>query len=160
MTEKPSQDLVVGASSAIASALIAQWAREAARPIIAVSRSVARVQNLVVLEGVSVQSSDYGDASLESITEGLLDADADVNRLVICNGVLQGEGYRPEGPSSTRGCAMADVFEANTFTPMRVLALSPLLKRAPRPHCRLSARVGSIGDNQLGGWAAIGSKAA
>ena len=164
MTEKPSQDLVVGASSAIASALIAQWAREAARPIIAISRSVASEQHLGVLDGVSVQHSDYSDASLESITEGLLDADADINRLVICNGVLQGEGYRPERAlNQLEGRAMADVFEANTFTPMRVLAaLSPVLKRSTAPRIAvLSARVGSIGDNQLGGWYSYrGSKAA
>ena len=58
---------------------------------------------------------------------------------------------------------MADVFEANTFTPMRVLAaLSPLLKRSTAPRIAvLSARVGSIGDNQLGGWYSYrGSKAA
>ena len=58
---------------------------------------------------------------------------------------------------------MADVFEANTFTPMRVLAaLSPLLKRATAPRIAvLSARVGSIGDNRLGGWYSYrGSKAA
>jgi len=164
MTEKPSQDLIVGASSAIASALIAQWAREAARPIIAVSRSVASEQNLGELEGVSVQNSDYSDASLELITKGLLEADADINRLVICNGVLQGEGYRAERAlNQLEGRAMADVFEANTFTPMRVLAaLSSVLKRSTAPRIAvLSARVGSIGDNQLGGWYSYrGSKAA
>ena len=49
---------------------------------------------------------------------------------------------------------MRQVFEVNAFLPMRVLAaLSPVLKRSTAPRIAvLSARVGSIGDNRLGGW--------
>ena len=58
---------------------------------------------------------------------------------------------------------MRQVFEVNAFLPMRVLAaLSPVLKRSTAPRIAvLSARVGSIGDNRLGGWYSYrGSKAA
>ena len=58
---------------------------------------------------------------------------------------------------------MREVFEVNAFLPMRVLAaLSPVLKRSTAPRIAvLSARVGSIGDNRLGGWYSYrGSKAA
>ena len=164
MTEKPSQDLVVGASSAIAGALIERWSKEAFRPITAVSRSLADVHSLSALKGVNAYQSDYSDESLQSMTTELLDGGIDINRLIVCNGVLQGEGYRPERAlNQLEVSAMRDVFEANTFTPMRVLAaLWPVLKRSTAPRIAvLSARVGSIGDNQLGGWYSYrGSKAA
>ena len=164
MTEKPSQDLVVGASSAIAGALIERWSKEAVRPITAVSRSVADVHSLSALKGVNAYQSDYSDESLQSMTTELLDGGIDINRLIVCNGVLQGEGYRPERAlNQLEVSAMRDVFEANTFTPMRVLAaLWPVLKRSTAPRIAvLSARVGSIADNQLGGWYSYrGSKAA
>jgi NAD(P)-dependent dehydrogenase (short-subunit alcohol dehydrogenase family) len=56
--------------------------------------------------------------------------------------------------SQLSGDAMRRVFEVNAFLPMRVLAaLSPALKRSSAPRiAALSARVGSIGDNRLGGW--------
>ena len=164
MTEKPSQDLVVGASSAIAGALIERWSNETVRPITAVSRSLADVHSLSALKGVNAYQSDYSDESLQSMTTELLDGGIDINRLIVCNGVLQGEGYRPERAlNQLEVSAMRDVFEANTFTPMRVLAaLWPVLKRSTAPRIAvLSARVGSIGDNQLGGWYSYrGSKAA
>jgi len=164
MTEKPSQDLVVGASSAIAGALIERWSKEAVRPITAVSRSLADVHSLSALKGVNAYQSDYSDESLQSMTTELLDGGIDINRLIVCNGVLQGEGYRPERAlNQLEVSAMRDVFEANTFTPMRVLAaLWPVLKRSTAPRIAvLSARVGSIADNQLGGWYSYrGSKAA
>jgi len=164
MTEKPSQDLVVGASSAIAGALIERWSKETVRPITAVSRSLADVHSLSALKGVNAYQSDYSDESLQSMTTELLDGGIDINRLIVCNGVLQGEGYRPERAlNQLEVSAMRDVFEANTFTPMRVLAaLWPVLKRSTAPRIAvLSARVGSIGDNQLGGWYSYrGSKAA
>jgi len=164
MTEKPSQDLVVGASSAIAGALIERWSKEAFRPITAVSRSLADVHSKSALKGVNAYQSDYSDESLQSMTTELLDGGIDINRLIVCNGVLQGEGYRPERAlNQLEVSAMRDVFEANTFTPMRVLAaLWPVLKRSTAPRIAvLSARVGSIGDNQLGGWYSYrGSKAA
>ena len=164
MTEKPSQDLVVGASSAIAGALIERWSNETVRPITAVSRSLADVHSLSALKGVNAYQSDYSDESLQSMTTELLDGGIDINRLIVCNGVLQGEGYRPERAlNQLEVSAMRDVFEANTFTPMRVLAaLWPVLKRSTAPRIAvLSARVGSIADNQLGGWYSYrGSKAA
>ena len=131
MTEKPSQDLVVGASSAIAGALIERWSKEAFRPITAVSRSLADVHSLSALKGVNAYQSDYSDESLQSMTTELLDGGIDINRLIVCNGVLQGEGYRPERAlNQLEVSAMRDVFEANTFTPMRVLAALWCVRRA------------------------------
>ena len=158
-----SLDLVIGAGSAIGGALIERWSREGAQPILAVARSV---DSLSVVEplGVQTQLCDYTEAALAALAAQLQEQSVDIRRLIICNGVLQGERYRPERAlNQLKTSAMEQVFEVNTFLPMRVLAsLAPVLKRGTAPRIAvLSARVGSIGDNGLGGWYSYrGSKAA
>jgi NAD(P)-dependent dehydrogenase (short-subunit alcohol dehydrogenase family) len=158
-----SLDMVIGAGSAIGRALIERWSREGATPILAVARTVdamAAVESL----GAQAHQCDYGEAALAALAAQLQEQSSDVTRLVICNGVLQGEGYRPERAlNQLTTSAMQQVFEVNAFLPMRVLAsLAPVLKRSTAPRIAvLSARVGSIGDNGLGGWYSYrGSKAA
>ena len=164
MSEDSALDVVIGAGSGIGGALIERWQRAAERPLLAVTRSTERLSALAGLPGVTCEAADYSDEQLASLADTLLERDADVARLVICNGVLQGEGYRPERAlSQIEGAAMRQVFELNTFLPMRVLsALMPVIKRSGSPKIAvMSARVGSISDNRLGGWYSYrGSKAA
>ena len=158
-----SLDIVIGAGSAIGRALIERWSCEGATPILAVARTVDAMAAVEPL-GVQTQQCDYGEAALAALATQLQEQSADITRLVICNGVLQGEGYRPERAlNQLETNAMQQVFEVNTFLPMRVLAsLAAVLKRSEAPRIAvLSARVGSIGDNGLGGWYSYrGSKAA
>ena len=158
-----SLDMVIGGGSAIGRALIERWCREGAQPILAVARSMEALSAIEPL-GVQTHPCDYGEVALAALAAQLQEQSADITRLVICNGVLQGEGYRPERAlNQLEASAMREVFEVNTFLPMRVLAsLAPVLKRSAAPRVAvLSARVGSIGDNGLGGWYSYrGSKAA
>ena len=158
-----SLDIVIGAGSAIGRALIERWSGECARPILAVARS-ADTPAVIEQLGVQTHQCDYSEAALAAVAIQLQEQSADISRLVICNGVLQGEGYRPERAlNQLKTSAMEQVFEVNTFLPMRVLAsLTPVIKRSTEPRIAvLSARVGSIGDNRLGGWYSYrGSKAA
>ena len=164
MSEDSALDVVIGAGSGIGGALIERWQRAAERPLLAVTRSSERLSALAALPSVTCEATDYSDEQLAQLADTLLEHGADVARLVICNGVLQGEGYRPErAVSQIEGTAMRQVFELNTFLPMRVLsALMPVIKRSRSPKIAvLSARVGSISDNRLGGWYSYrGSKAA
>lgn len=159
-----SVDVVIGAGSGIGRALIDRWHEAAVRPVLAVARSPDALAYFEALESVQTIACDYSDVALEALADTLREEKKDVARLVICNGVLQGEGFRPERAlNQIEGSAMRQVFEVNAFIPMRVLAaLSPLLKRSTAPRIAvLSARVGSIGDNRLGGWYSYrGSKAA
>ncbi len=158
-----SLDVVIGAGSAIGRALIERWSREEAQPILAVARSVEALAAVQLL-GVQTHRWDYSEASLAPLAAQLQERSTNIKRLVICNGVLQGESYRPERAlNQLKTTAMEQVFEVNTFLPMRVLAsLAPVIKRSVAPRIAvLSARVGSIGDNGLGGWYSYrGSKAA
>jgi len=158
-----SLDVVIGAGSAIGRALIERWSREDTHPIFAVARTE---QALALVESLGVQTHqcDYSEAALAALATQMQEQSVDIRRLIICNGVLQGEGYRPERAlNQLKTTAMEQVFEVNTFLPMRVLAsLTPVIKRSSAPRIAvLSARGGSIGDNGLGGWYSYrGSKAA
>ena len=155
MSDKGDLDIVFGASSAIGGALIQRWQREGRRPILAVTRSANSISDIGDLNRVQVETSDYTEADLSALAARLMSAQTNVTRLVVCNGVLQGAGYRPERAlAQIDSAAMNEVFEVNTFLPMRVLsAMAPLLKTSAAPIvAALSARVGSLGDNRRGGW--------
>ncbi|MFN9646326.1 MAG: SDR family NAD(P)-dependent oxidoreductase [Cyanobacteriota bacterium] len=77
-------------------------------------------------------------------------------RLVICAaGVLHGDGLQPEKRlSHVRVEALRRSFEVNAWGPLLLAqAVEGALPRDEPSHlASLSARVGSIGDNRLGGW--------
>jgi NAD(P)-dependent dehydrogenase (short-subunit alcohol dehydrogenase family) len=79
-------------------------------------------------------------------------------------GLLHGPDLQPEkSVSQIRIESLQAVFAINAFAPILLAqALLPLLRqRGPVVFASLSARVGSIGDNRLGGWYAYrASKAA
>lgn len=161
MSAAKAVDLVFGASSAIAQALLRRWLAQSTRSAVAVSRGVPEVNELDAIEWLSC---DYSEEGLSRVVAHLAARRVEVARLVICNGVLQGEDYRPERAlGRITALGLESVFEVNTFLPMRILsALTPVLKTSSYPKIAvLSARVGSIGDNRLGGWYSYrGSKAA
>jgi NAD(P)-dependent dehydrogenase (short-subunit alcohol dehydrogenase family) len=77
-------------------------------------------------------------------------------RLVICTaGLLHGPELQPEKRlQQVSRQALERSFALNAFGPLLLAqALEPLLSRdQPLHFASLSARVGSIGDNRLGGW--------
>ena len=94
------------------------------------------------------------DASLDTLPERLAAAEPPV--LVINTaGQLHGETLQPEKRlSQVRRSALEQSFAVNAYGPILLArALDPLLPRdRPLHFASLSARVGSIGDNRLGGW--------
>ena len=89
-----------------------------------------------------------------------------IHWLLNCAGILhdEGAGIRPEKRlEQLRPEALRRAFEVNAFGPLLVARhFLPLLRHEERSVlANLSARVGSIGDDRLGGWYAYrGSKAA
>ncbi len=89
------------------------------------------------------------------IADELSHRQAGLNVILNCTGVLHADGFGPE--RSWRHLdmqTMQQVFEVNTFgVALTVRYLLPLLPRDRRSiFASISARVGSIGDNRLGGW--------
>jgi len=79
-----------------------------------------------------------------------------VPRLVVdATGVLHNDNLRPEkGWNQLDAAQMAEAFAVNAIGPALLMKyFLPLLPREGRSvFATLSARVGSIGDNRLGGW--------
>ena len=89
---------------------------------------------------------------------------APYDAIIVATGTLHGTGFGPEKSwRMIEAEAIEHVFRVNTLGPMLLARhFLPLLPRGRRCHfALLSARVGSIADNRLGGWYAYrASKAA
>lgn len=100
-------------------------------------------------------TTDYSSASLTSIINSLKKQQIELHQVVIFNGQLH---YQQNMPEKKLEDLESDYFNqlmtSNTLTPLLCLqSLLPLLKN--KKQCTitaLSARVGSINDNKLGGW--------
>lgn len=95
------------------------------------------------------------DASLAACADRLRQAAAALRLVINTAGLLHGEGLQPEKRlQQVNRAALERLFSVNAYGPVLLArALEPLLSRdRPVLFASLSARVGSIGDNQLGGW--------
>ena len=103
------------------------------------------------------------DDSIEAAAAALV-AQAPFDVILIASGILHGDGLAPEKTyRQLDGPALERMFRVNTIGPALVARhFVPLLRPTGRAvFAVLSARVGSIGDNRLGGWFAYrASKAA
>jgi NAD(P)-dependent dehydrogenase (short-subunit alcohol dehydrogenase family) len=135
--------VVMGSTGGIGSALL--------RRLEASARCVAVI-------GLSRGSSPALDLCDEASIAGCAEFVARQGKLrlvLITTGVLHQAGIQPEKSiRELNAAAMTDMFAVNTIGPALVLKhFLPLLARDGRAVlAALSARVGSIGDNQLGGW--------
>ncbi len=93
-----------------------------------------------------------------SIAETAADAaarSADIRLVFDATGVLQGQGATPEKTwRSVTAESLGQAFAINAIGPALIMKhFLPLLpRRGKAVFATLSARVGSIGDNRLGGW--------
>ena len=102
------------------------------------------------------RSRDGVDVTDEASVEAALGALAGPFDLIfVATGALEGAGHPPEKSiSAVTPEALMDQFRLNAMGPMLVLKHAlPLIPRdTPCVVAVLSARVGSIGDNAIGGW--------
>jgi len=129
--------VVIGASGGIGSALAA-----------ALARGGTEVHALSRATGL-----DLGDEA--GIAAAAARIGAPVDLVVVATGRLHGEGVAPEKSWRELSAeALARSFAVNAVGPALVAKhFLPLLPRRGRAgFAALSARVGSIGDNRLGGW--------
>ncbi|NDV02197.1 SDR family NAD(P)-dependent oxidoreductase [Pseudoroseicyclus tamaricis] len=130
--------LIIGASGGIGAAL-ASAAEARGAEVVRLSRSG---------DGFDITDPASVSAHLGRL-EGPFDA------LVVATGILAPPGGAPEKAlAAVEAEAMAQVFATNAIGPALVLGQAKrLLPRERRAVVGvLSARVGSIGDNRLGGW--------
>lgn len=150
-TSCPTSAVVVGASGGIGRALVRALAERATHaPIFALSRSTSSVP-----QGVRTLSIDLSDEATVAAAAARVGEAGPVGLVIVATGLLHRAGISPEKTvRALDPAAMATVFSVNTIGPALVAKhFVPLLARGERcVFAALSARVGSIGDNRLGGW--------
>lgn len=132
------RSLVIGASGGIGRALVEEL-RGLGQSVTSLSRSV---------DGLDVTDE-------KSITDCLGRLDGTFDRIIVATGALSGAARGPEKTlKSLDPTAFAAQFALNATGP--TLVLKHALRLMPRDRrsvfAALSARVGSISDNRLGGW--------
>ena len=161
MTQGRGTAVVVGAGGGLGGALLARLAQaDPQRPLLALSRRPPDV-----LPDAAVWAHlDLTDEATVAAAAERLDALGPPDLVVVATGRLHGEGLSPEKSwRSLSAEGLMAAFAVNAVGP--ALVAKHLLPRLPRDRrsvfAALSARVGSIGDNRLGGWHAYrASKAA
>lgn len=141
--------LVVGASGGLGAALVTLLAGDSRfTEVIAWSRSTPSVAS----EKIRTARIDLCDeATIEAAAQRL----GEVDLVIIATGLLHDGQLKPEKTWRSLDAAMMKrVFEINTIGPALVAKhVLPLLPRERRVvFAAVSARVGSISDNRLGGW--------
>lgn len=142
--------LIIGANGGIGAALVAELAASGSYDrIIAAARS--KPDSLQ--SNVEYQPIDIADpASIEAAATAI---EAPLIRVIVATGILHDEVGGPERSLRDLDAdRLAHLFAVNTIGPALVLKhFTPLLARdVPSAIACISARVGSISDNRLGGW--------
>jgi NAD(P)-dependent dehydrogenase (short-subunit alcohol dehydrogenase family) len=134
--------VVIGGSGGIGGALVEQLLGDVAfADVVSFSRSSAPKLDVTSEASIADAVKFLGDAEL---------------RLVIdATGFLHGDGFSPEKTfKDVTAAHLAKSFAVNAMGP--ALLMKYFLPRLPRTgrcvFASLSARVGSIGDNHIGGW--------
>ena len=133
--------LVIGASGGIGAAVATALAERGA--------------SVVRLSRGSTPALDLTDDRSIADAAAALGGDVPFDLIFLATGILHGNGVKPEKTlREIDGAALDRLFRINATGPAVVMRhFLPLLARDRRAiFAVLSARVGSIGDNRLGGW--------
>lgn len=134
--------LVIGARGAIGSAFVHQLQTD------------PRCGSLAALHRASVPAIDFARDGSIADAAAALRGGGPFQLVLVATGVLHGPALAPEKRLADLDAAALDtLFRTNTIGPALVLRhFGPLLDRQRSLLGVLSAKVGSIGDNRLGGW--------
>lgn len=155
------QVVIIGASGGIGAAMVEACVAD---PKVARIHSLSRQGRAHASPKVTSLTFDFTDeASIEAGANALRDS-APLDIIIVATGLLHGDGISPE--KNLRALSFEGFeksYAANVIGPaMSAKYFVPLLRRDRKSvFAALSARVGSISDNRLGGWYAYrASKAA
>jgi NAD(P)-dependent dehydrogenase (short-subunit alcohol dehydrogenase family) len=155
-----SKALIVGAGHGIGLAAVEWLVRETSATIYATYRSPGRASDLLVVAGecsrVKASELDPTDEKqLEALARTVSDHSGELTLILNCVGVLHDEHMQPEKTLRTiSGEQLLRSFQVNAVvTPLLAKHFHRLLKGPDLSvFASLSAKVGSIEDNRLGGW--------
>lgn len=104
---------------------------------------------------VRIQITGYDDTSLQVAAQTIRDQTDDINFALAATGFLHDQTVRPEKSlGQINEAALHKLFAANTVVPIIFAKhfAKLMAKVQPAVLAAISARVGSISDNRLGGW--------
>jgi len=158
----PVNALVAGATGGIGLALCEALASNTqVAQLFVVARTASRNTALAALAAanprrVVVLDCDISDElSLTTLAAAVMERVTTLHLTINASGALHGNGLLAEKSlAQVTLASLQAAFEINAFAPVLLAkALMPLLRQSePTVFASLSARVGSIGDNRLGGW--------
>lgn len=158
--QSPARALVMGATGGIGLAFVRHLlAHPAVGHVTATARHAHQSPDLAELAKtyptrLQIAASDLTDPlTLQRLAAQM--ADAPLHLCINAAGVLHQSGLMPEkNLASINSANLERVFAVNAFGPILLAqALLPLMRHGePAVFASLSARVGSIGDNRIGGW--------
>jgi len=142
---------IIGASGAIGSAFVEHYSNDqSVKNVYAFSRKKQSYGNKKVQSfELDIENQNSIQDAAEKVKENRL------NHIIVATGILHSENFGPEKSiKDINHDSMAKVMSINTIGPSLVgRYFIPLLAKDTRSVLAfLSARVGSISDNKLGGW--------
>ena len=146
LSASPGRAIVIGSSGGIGAALV--------RELSAGGHVVAPLSRSAVAESIGRSIDLFSEPSIESAAAGLRE-DGPYRLIIVASGLLHAADVSPEKTYRDLGqAALMKYFAINAVGPALVAKhFVPLLpKDEPCLFAVLSARVGSITDNRLGGW--------
>ena len=136
--------IVIGSTGGIGAAVVAQLqAQSQFTRVVGLSRSTQPALDLL------------DEASIQACAQHIASLALPVRLIVDVTGTLHGDGMQPEKSwQQLDAVQMAHVFAINAIGPALLMKhFLPLLPKSGKAvFASLSAKVGSIGDNRLGGW--------
>jgi len=134
--------VVIGASGGIGAAMVERLTND------------PRCASVEALHRRSSVPVDFDDEDGIAAAAESLRAGGRLHLIINAAGLLHAPDFMPEKKLGDLNAAqMMETFRVNTFGPALVLRhFSPLLDSGRSTMAFLSAKVGSIGDNRLGGW--------
>lgn len=143
-------NVIIGASGGIGRAFVKSLLKNYPQEkIYAFSRSGTDFDYPQVINGrIDITDESSIETAAASITEPL-------KRVIVATGILHNESLSPEKTINSLSLEnMKTVFEINTFGPALIARyfLPKLVDSEASLFAAISARVGSISDNGLGGW--------
>ncbi|MDO6719252.1 SDR family NAD(P)-dependent oxidoreductase [Psychrosphaera sp. 1_MG-2023] len=150
------QSLIIGANSGIAKALAAEVLSRSDKGLILVSRDLAIYENTTGPHIHKIEIDNYHvDEIKRAVRKIQKVSNLPITQVFICQGLLHSDTIKPEKRLEDIDTAsFQQIVTVNALTPL--LWLQQLVSTLTGAHnCKVvvfSARVGSINDNQLGGW--------
>ncbi len=151
--------IIIGANSEIAKAIAGNLITHDApngETLILISRDLSFYETDRFANAIKIAVDDYSEPEIKQATELVSPSHLErVNKVFVCHGILHTALFSPEKQlASFNPEQFSQTLMANSLTPLLWLKhLVPFLSF--KPCCQIvvfSARIGSISDNNLGGW--------